>query len=71
MARKVLFAEGECEVPFYEAERLQPGNRIEGPAVVIRSDTTVLVPALDHAEVDGFLNLIITVGGLAADRRAQ
>jgi len=69
--RKVLFAEGECEVPFYEAERLQPGNRIEGPAVVIRSDTTVLVPALNHAEVDGFLNLIITVGGLAADRRAQ
>jgi N-methylhydantoinase A len=50
-----------CVVPFYRGEALQPGNVIAGPAVVVRSDTTILIGTEDQAEVDGYQNLIIDV----------
>jgi N-methylhydantoinase A len=48
-------------VPFYRGEALQPGNVLAGPAVVVRSDTTILIGSEDQAEVDGYQNLIIDV----------
>jgi N-methylhydantoinase A len=57
--RPVVFADGPCATPLYRAEMLQPGNRIEGPAVVVRSDTTILVCPGDLAAVDAYGNLII------------
>ncbi|MBI4732303.1 MAG: hydantoinase/oxoprolinase family protein [Chloroflexi bacterium] len=60
--RNVLFAQGNLSTPLYRAEALQPGNRITGPAVVVRSDTTILLGPSDKANVDGFSNLIIEVG---------
>ena len=60
--RLVVFAEGSLDSPFFRAESLEPGNQIPGPAVVVRSDTTILVGPTDHAEVDGFGNLLIEVG---------
>lgn len=60
--RNVLFAQGNLSTPLYRAEALQPGNRITGPAVVVRSDTTVLLGPSDKANVDGFGNLITEVG---------
>jgi N-methylhydantoinase A len=61
-SRRVVFAGGPLEPPFYRAESLEPGNRIQGPAVVVRSDTTILIGPTDRAEVDEFDNLIIEVG---------
>jgi N-methylhydantoinase A len=49
------------EVPFYRGETLQPGHVVEGPAVVIRDDTTILVGNQDRASVDGFSNLHIDI----------
>ena len=61
-SRRVVFTGGPLEPPFYRAESLEPGNRIQGPAVVVRSDTTILIGPTDRAEVDEFDNLLIEVG---------
>ncbi len=61
-SRHVVFAGGTLEAPFYRAESLEPGNRIQGPAVVVRSDTTILIGPTDRTEVDEFDNLLIEVG---------
>jgi N-methylhydantoinase A len=60
-SRPVVFADGVRSTRLYRAEKLQPGNRIEGPAVVVRSDTTILVGPGDMATVDARDNLIIEV----------
>ena len=61
-SRRVVFAGGPHETPFFQGESLEPGNRIHGPAVVVRSDTTILIGPTDLAEVDEFDNLLIEVG---------
>ena len=60
--RRVIFAGGPIETPFYRAESLKPGNRIKGPAVIVRCDTTILIGPSDRVEVDEFENLLIEVG---------
>jgi N-methylhydantoinase A len=47
----------------YSAERLRPGNELEGPALIEAEDTTVLVHPGQRLWVDGYLNLRIEVGG--------
>jgi N-methylhydantoinase A len=60
--RRVTENEGrEIAVPFYRAELLEPGNKLDGPAVVIRSDTTLWIPPGDQAELDGYGNLVIQI----------
>jgi N-methylhydantoinase A len=60
--RPVILNQGEIQTPLYDGERLQPGNMIPGPALVIRPDTTILLQSNDQARVDPFLNLVISVG---------
>jgi N-methylhydantoinase A len=60
--RDVLFAEGKLSTPLYRAESLRPGNRLTGPAVIVRSDTTILLSPSDGGQVDQFGNLLIEVG---------
>jgi N-methylhydantoinase A len=48
--------------PFYLWDRLLAGDRISGPAVVVRSDTTVLLSRGDNAVVDRYANLVVEVG---------
>jgi len=59
--REVYMAEAGAMVacPIYARDRLAPGNRIDGPAVVEQMDTTsVILPGM-HASVDPYLNLIL------------
>jgi N-methylhydantoinase A len=49
------------DIPFYRYEYLHPGMIIPGPAIVIRSDTTILIGVHDEALVDSLLNLVITI----------
>jgi N-methylhydantoinase A len=58
----VVFGSGSLDTPFYRAELLKPGNRLTGPVVVVRSDTTVLLGPTDRTEVDEYGNLVIEVG---------
>jgi N-methylhydantoinase A len=60
--RPVVFASGFLTLPFYRGEALQPGNRLPGPALVVRADTTILVGPTDQAGVDPYGNLMITIG---------
>jgi N-methylhydantoinase A len=60
-ARPVMLSSGERQLPFYQGEALQPGNVIDGPAIVVREDTTVLIEAGDRATVDPYLNLMISI----------
>ena len=61
--RTVAFGEGKINTPFYRWELLKPGNRIQGPALIIREDTTVLIHPGDDALVDVYDNLIMRIGG--------
>jgi N-methylhydantoinase A len=60
--RPVLFDNGRLETSFFRGELLEPGNQLQGPAIIIRSDTTILLDPSDHAVVDKFDNLLIEVG---------
>lgn len=59
--RPVIFSAGTQRVPFYRFEALQPGNRLRGPAAIVRTDTTIFLEPGDTAEVDPYLNLRIAV----------
>jgi len=52
-------ARGFAATPIYARERLRPGNRLAGPAVVEQMDATTLVPPGMTARVDRWLNLIL------------
>ncbi|HEY4166606.1 MAG TPA: hydantoinase/oxoprolinase family protein [Reyranella sp.] len=59
--RDVWLAETRSFVstPIYARERLRPGNRFAGPAIVEQMDATTLVPPGMTARVDRWLNLIL------------
>jgi N-methylhydantoinase A len=59
--RDVWLAEtkGFVSTPIYARERLRPGNRFAGPAIVEQMDATTLVPPGMTARVDRWLNLIL------------
>jgi len=64
LARRPLVTEaGLIDAPFYQGEKLRPGHRIAGPAVIVQSDTTILLGAGDAAEVDGRFNLVVEIKG--------
>lgn len=46
----------------YDFSKLQPGNIIEGPAIVEAVDTTVVIPPGQKGEVDRYLNIIVRLG---------
>ena len=50
-------------IPLYRGESLLPGNHLPGPALIVRSDTTILIGEGDGANVDSFLNLVINISG--------
>jgi len=59
--RPVWLAEtrGIVDTPIYARDRLRPGNRFTGPAIVEQMDATTLVPPGMTARVDRWLNLIL------------
>ncbi|WP_207955892.1 hydantoinase/oxoprolinase family protein [Rubrobacter marinus] len=62
--REVVFGDGEAlRTAVYRRDGLRPGARIDGPAIVEQLDSTVVVPPGDGAEVDGYSNILVHVGG--------
>ena len=70
--RKVYFEEiGDyVPCPIFERDRLLPGNRMAGPAVVEQADSTILVPPGFTAEIDPHLRLIMSWNGRPASTSA-
>ena len=48
--------------PVYDRDRLDAGNRIEGPAIVGQMDATTLILPGMEARVEPFLGLLVDVG---------
>lgn len=57
----VMFGEHWLETSVIDRDRLKPGNRFEGPAIVHEYSATTVVPPGSRAEVDDFSNLVIEV----------
>ena len=59
--RAVYFEEarGFADTPVYRRERLAPGARLDGPAVVEQLDTTVVLPPGTVGEVDPYGNIVM------------
>jgi N-methylhydantoinase A len=59
--RKVFFGKEhgliDCEI--YRRDRLEPGHKISGPAIVEQLDTTTVIHPEQHATVDDFRNLLV------------
>jgi N-methylhydantoinase A len=56
---QVLFSTGPQQTPVYQRDRLQSGNRISGPAMVVQMDTTIVVPPGWAGSVDPWGNLLL------------
>jgi len=59
--RTVIFDCQPLEANVFLRERLLPGNRIKGPAVLCEYSSTTLVPPFAEARVDGYGNLILEI----------
>lgn len=62
--REVVFEDEPESINAYWGERLRPKDMINGPALIIRPDTTILIGKTDSLEVDFFGNYIIKVAGI-------
>ena len=56
---EVVFARGAVDTTLYDRDRLQTGNRIAGPALLLQLDTTIVVPPEWAGEVDPYGNLLL------------
>jgi len=57
--RKIYFHGKLIAAAVYDRAKLQPGNVIEGPAIVTQPDSTTLILPYHTAKVDGFENILI------------
>jgi N-methylhydantoinase A len=46
--------------PIYDRDRLRPGHLIDGPAIVVQDDSTVVIEPDYVGAVDEYANIIIT-----------
>jgi N-methylhydantoinase A len=58
---QVEMREGTETIPMYIYGQLLPGNRFEGPALIVSTDTTIFVNHRDIITVDKYLNLLIDI----------
>ena len=56
---EVVFSQGAVHTTLYDRDRLQTGNRITGPALLLQLDTTIVVPPEWAGEVDPYGNLLL------------
>jgi N-methylhydantoinase A len=57
--RQAYFEMGRMETPIYARERLEPGDCIDGPAIVEEFGSTTVVFPRQLARVDDFANLVL------------
>ena len=60
--KSVWFRDGAQVTKLYDREKLHPGHRLSGPAIVFQYDTTIVIPPGWETAVDVYGNLVLTVG---------
>jgi N-methylhydantoinase A len=48
------------DVPLYERQHLAPGLVLSGPALIVEDETTTLVTAAFHAQINGLGHIVLT-----------
>jgi N-methylhydantoinase A len=61
-SNKVIFDGKRLDAFVYDRDRLQPGDRFAGPAIITEYSATTVVPPAATATVDTHHNLVIEVG---------
>ena len=56
---QTVFAGREHETPIIDRDRLLPGNRLNGPAIITEYSSTIVVPPKTNVRVDPWSNLIM------------
>ena len=56
---EVVFAQGAVVTALYDRDKLQTGNRVAGPALLLQLDTTIVVPPGWAGVVDSYGNLLL------------
>jgi len=59
--REVVFDSEPMRTHVFKRERLKPGNRIDGPSILVEYSSTIVVPPFAEAFVDTYRNLIIHI----------
>lgn len=58
---RLVLADGPILAPHVFRKSLSSGNSLQGPAVIIQEDTTIVLGMNDRAQVDDYANLIISI----------
>jgi N-methylhydantoinase A len=58
---QVYFDHDWLDTPVYERLLLRPGNRFDGPALVVQDDSTTLIHPGQRVQIDDLLNLIVAI----------
>jgi len=58
--KAVWFGGKPLQTPIYDREYLEPGARLQGPAVIIEYSSTTVVPPDFECCVDEYLNLVLS-----------
>ena len=59
---EVVFRSGPMPTPLYQREKLESGNLVRGPALVLQMDSTIVVPPGWGGPVDPYGNLVLEQG---------
>jgi N-methylhydantoinase A len=65
---QVMHGGESLETPVYDREELEPGQALEGPALLIQEDTTTWLAPGWSARVDGWYNVLARRSGPQASR---
>ena len=61
--KRKVFVQGKyVSPPIYERALLRPADKIQGPAIIEQMDSTTFLSYGHRAQVDPYLNLIVTIG---------
>lgn len=66
---QIWFANRFNTASVFDGDVLSKGNQIEGPAMILQNDTTVIVPPGCSAEMDGHENIVLNAASSSADRQ--
>ena len=59
--REVWWEEGPSKTPIFQREDLLQGHEIEGPAIIEQMDSTTPIAPKEHAVVETYGSLIISL----------
>ena len=57
--KHAIFRHGTGLIALYDRERLTPGGRFDGPALLFQLDSTVYVPPGWSVQIDAYQNAIL------------